>query len=68
MALREFCEDAGAKTVVCLALVEKLHDNKVGKKPEYIGMTVPDRYVFGFGMDYQGYWRNAPGIFAVSGL
>lgn len=68
MALREFCEDAGAKSVVCLALVEKLHDNKVGQVPEYIGMTVPDRYVFGFGMDYQGYWRNAPGIYAVAGL
>lgn len=68
MALREFCEDAGAKSVACLALVEKLHDNKVGQVPEYIGMTVPDRYVFGFGMDYQGYWRNAPGIYAVAGL
>jgi len=31
-------------------------------------MTVPDRYVFGFGMDYKGYWRNAPGIYAVAGL
>ncbi len=67
MALRAFCEKAGAKTVVCLALVEKLHDNKVGQIPEFIGMTVPDRYVFGFGMDYQGYWRNAPGIYAVAG-
>lgn len=67
MALREFCENAGAASVECLALVEKLHENKVGQMPEYIGMTVPDRYVFGFGMDYQGYWRNAPGIYAVAG-
>jgi len=68
MALREYCEAAGAGSTSCLALVEKLHDKKVGKKPEYIGMTVPDRYVFGFGMDYKGYWRNAPGIYAVAGL
>jgi hypoxanthine phosphoribosyltransferase len=27
---------------------------------------VEDRYVFGYGMDYKGYLRNAPGIFAVS--
>lgn len=67
MALREFCEAAGASSVSCLALVEKLHDKKVGQVPEYIGMTVPDRYVFGFGMDYKGYWRNAAGIYAVSG-
>ena len=33
---------------------------------DYIGLTVPDRYVFGYGMDYKGYWRNAPGIYAVA--
>ena len=29
------------------------------------GLQVEDRYVFGYGMDYKGYWRNAPGIYAV---
>jgi len=64
-ALREYCEQAGAKSVDCVTLIDKLHDNKVGVLPEFIGLTVPNRYVFGFGMDYQGYWRNAPGIYAV---
>ena len=64
-ALRTYCQQAGARTVSCVALIDKLHDNKVGKVPEFIGLTVPNRYVFGFGMDYQGYWRNAPGIYAV---
>jgi hypoxanthine phosphoribosyltransferase len=27
---------------------------------------VEDRYVFGYGMDYKGYLRNAPGIYAVA--
>lgn len=63
--LRRHCIQAGAKTVKCVALIEKLHDNKVGIPPEFVGLTVPNRYVFGFGMDYQGYWRNAPGIYAV---
>ena len=27
-----------------------------------------DRYIFGYGMDYKGYWRNAAGIYAVKGL
>lgn len=64
-ALRAYCHAAGAKTVRCVVLVNKLHDNKVGTTPEYIGITIPDRYVFGFGMDYQGWWRNADGIYAV---
>ena len=65
-ALRSYCEQAGAKSVVCVSLIDKLHENKTGIPPEFIGLTVPDRYVFGFGMDYKGYWRNAPGIYAVS--
>lgn len=63
--LRRYCEQAGASSVKCVTLIEKSHNNKTGSPPEYIGLTVPDRYVFGFGMDYQGYWRNAPGIYAV---
>ncbi|MBL1320754.1 MAG: hypoxanthine-guanine phosphoribosyltransferase [Methylophaga sp.] len=65
LALRKYCQQAGAKSVSCVTLVNKLHNNKVGERPEFIGLTVPDRYVFGFGMDYKGYWRNAPGIYAV---
>lgn len=64
-ALRNYCEQAGAKSVSCVTLIDKIHTNKTGQLPEFIGLTVPDRYVFGFGMDYKGYWRNAPGIYAV---
>ncbi|MEC9409406.1 MAG: hypoxanthine-guanine phosphoribosyltransferase, partial [Pseudomonadota bacterium] len=47
----------------------KQHDRKApGMKVDFIGLEVEDRYVFGFGMDYRGYWRNAPGIYAVKGL
>jgi len=63
--LRDYCQKAGAASVKCVCLIEKDHKNKMGTAPEYIGLTVPDRYVFGFGMDYKGYWRNAPGIYAV---
>jgi hypoxanthine phosphoribosyltransferase len=33
--------------------------------PEYIGLDVPDRYVFGFGMDVEGDWRNLPAVYAL---
>ena len=38
------------------------------EKADFTGLTVPDRYVFGYGMDYKGYLRNAPGIYAVAKL
>lgn len=64
-SLRKYCQQAGAASVSCVCLVDKIRDNQMPPKPEYIGLTVPDRYVFGFGMDYEGYWRNAPGIYAL---
>jgi len=66
-ALREYCQQAGAKSVACAVLTDKQHDEKSCEQPEYIGLDLPNRYVFGFGMDYKGYLRNAPGIYAVAG-
>ncbi|MHC9038227.1 hypoxanthine-guanine phosphoribosyltransferase, partial [Cobetia marina] len=39
-----------------------------GFKADFCGLDVEDRFLFGFGMDYKGYWRNAPGIYAPKGL
>lgn len=69
-AIAADCLSRGATKVRTAVLVEKLHDRKArpGLRPDYAALTVPDRYVFGCGMDYRGFWRNAPGIFAVKGL
>lgn len=64
-SLRDFCWKLGAQTVKAVVLADKQHTSKYGITPEYIGLQVPDRYVFGFGMDYKGVLRNAPGIFAI---
>jgi len=47
-------------------LVEKEHDRGVRPPIDYLGLKVPDRYVFGCGMDYKGYWRNLPTIHALA--
>jgi len=33
---------------------------------DFFGVTVPNRYVFGFGMDVHGYWRNLPAVYALN--
>lgn len=63
--LRKYCQQAEALSVKAVVLADKQHTNKKGVQPEYIGLQLPDRYIFGFGMDYKGYLRNAPGIFAI---
>lgn len=44
-------------------------DKDIGRaKPiraDFVGVRVPDRYVFGFGMDINEYWRNLPAIYAL---
>jgi hypoxanthine phosphoribosyltransferase len=67
LAIIDECFKEQAKAVYSAVLVEKRHTRKApGVRADYIGLYVEDRYVFGAGMDYKGYGRNAPGIYAVA--
>ncbi len=62
-----YLKSEGAKEVLTAVLVHKIHDRKVrpGQRADFSGLDVEDRYLFGCGMDYKGYWRNLPGIYAL---
>ena len=48
-------------------LTRKRHDRRVaGVTADFVGLEVPDRYVFGVGMDYHEYLRQLDGIYALS--
>lgn len=59
-------QTAGATEVLTAVLVIKERSRSVDMAIDFSGVTVPDRYVFGCGMDYKAYWRNLPGIYAVA--
>lgn len=59
--------DEGAKQVLKAVLVVKNRKRTHDIKADFMGVDVPDRYVFGYGMDYKGYLRNVPGIYAEAG-
>ncbi len=44
---------------VC-TLLDKPHRRKVDLQPDHVGFQVPDRHVVGYGLDYQGKYRNLP--------
>ncbi|MBS9777683.1 MAG: hypoxanthine-guanine phosphoribosyltransferase [Gammaproteobacteria bacterium] len=47
-------------------LLDKAHDRKVENfKVDFVGTEVEDRYIYGCGMDYHGYLRHLPGIYAL---
>lgn len=65
-AIVNYCETEGAARVYTAVLVEKHHDRKQSSlQADFKGLDGEDCYLFGYGMDYKGYLRNAPGIFAI---
>jgi hypoxanthine phosphoribosyltransferase len=65
LAIQEKCFALGAKQVMSAVLVEKILDKVKPIKADFVGLTVPDRYVFGYGMDAYGWWRNLSAIYAL---
>ena len=66
LAVKRWCEDQGAADVRIAVLAVKAHDRCVaGIEADYVGLEVPDRYVFGYGMDYHEQGRNLPAIYAL---
>lgn len=65
-AIGQWCRAQGAADVRIAALAVKVHDRCVpGLTADYVGVEVPDRYVFGYGMDYYEQGRNLPAIYAL---
>lgn len=65
-ALRDYCRAEGAARVLLAVLCEKRHARRVpGLEADFVGLEVPDRYVYGYGLDYFEQGRNLPAIYAV---
>ena len=60
-----WCRSEGAAEVKVAVLCRKQHDRcATGASADYIGLEVPDRYVFGYGMDVHEQGRQLPAIYA----
>lgn len=57
-AVRKACMEQGAKQVKIAVMVEKTLQKDKPLQADYVGLRVPDQYIFGFGMDIYGWWRN----------
>ena len=57
--------DAGAKAFYSAVFSDKLTGRDKPIAPDFVGIRLPNRYVFGFGMDVSGAWRNLPAVYAL---
>ncbi|MEE9570523.1 MAG: hypoxanthine-guanine phosphoribosyltransferase [Gammaproteobacteria bacterium] len=66
-ALYEALQQIGVMAIYSAVLVSKAVAGSASRpKVDFVGLNVDDVYVFGCGMDYKGYWRGLPSLFAVA--
>jgi hypoxanthine phosphoribosyltransferase len=64
-AVKEKLLAHGASRVLCAVFSEKETGRVKPVQADFIGVHLPNRYVFGFGMDVRGSWRNLPAVYAL---
>jgi hypoxanthine phosphoribosyltransferase len=66
-AIRDRVKSLGAAAFFSAVLTDKDLGRAKPIVPDFVGLKLPNRYVFGCGMDVSGAWRNLPAIYAVKG-
>ena len=64
-AIVERIKEQGAKACYTAVATDKLNGKNKPIQADFVALTVPDRFVFGYGMDVRGAWRNLPAIYAM---
>ncbi|MDD2916182.1 MAG: hypoxanthine-guanine phosphoribosyltransferase [Gallionella sp.] len=64
-ALRQRVMQLGASKFYSAVFADKMHGKPKPIYADFVGVELPNRFVFGYGMDVEGAWRNLPAIYAV---
>ena len=64
-AIRDKVMGMGALNIYAAVLADKAICRPKAAEADFVGLRVPDKYVFGYGMDAYGLWRNLPAIYAL---
>ena len=64
-AVKQRVLELGAAGFYCAVFADKLNGKSKPIRADFVGVELPDRFVFGFGMDIHGVWRNLPAIYAT---
>lgn len=64
-AIVERMKELGAAACYTAVATDKLNGKKKPLKADFVALTVPNRFVFGYGMDVRGAFRNLPAIYAM---
>lgn len=65
--IKDFCLEQGASEVLTTVLIDKPSGRQDGgiTSPDFKAITIGNHWLIGLGLDYKGYLRNLPGIYAM---
>ena len=63
--LRKMLAEYSPKSVKMVSLLFKPDSLRQGMPPEYIGFSIPTRFILGYGLDIDGLARNLPDIYVL---
>ena len=64
--LKKYLEEKGAYSVKICTLLDKPSRREVPLKADYCGAEIPDKFVIGYGLDYDERYRNLPYVGVLS--
>ena len=64
-AIKQRMEELGVTKFYSAVFADKDNGKTKPIRADFVGLTLPDRFVFGYGMDIEGAWRNLPTIYAL---
>jgi hypoxanthine phosphoribosyltransferase len=64
--IREMMQQRKVASLGLCTLLDRPHGRKVSLPIDYSGFTIPDKFVVGYGLDFEQKWRNLPDIWAIN--
>ena len=64
-AIKQRVMELGATGFYSAVFADKENGKEKPIRADFVGMELPNRFVFGYGMDIHGAWRNLPAIYAL---
>jgi len=62
--IKDKLKSMGARSIVTAVLFDKTINQKKSTLADFVGLEVPDKYVYGFGLDFKGGGRNLPNLYS----
>jgi len=60
--IKEILKKRGPRSIKICCLLDKPSRRRAEIIPEYVGFTIPDKFIVGYGLDYAEQYRNYPAV------